>query len=60
MIELHYTTRQLAELLHVHPETVRRAAARRELRSVRVGPERRYLESAVREWLTSRSEGQAA
>jgi excisionase family DNA binding protein len=50
-IERHYTTRELAELLAVHPETIRRAAARGHLRSVRVGHERRYPESAVREWL---------
>jgi excisionase family DNA binding protein len=54
-IELHYTTRMLAELLNVHPETIRRAAARHELRSVRVGSERRYPESAVREWLNRRA-----
>ena len=42
MIERHYTTAQLAELLAVHPETVRRAAAAGSLRSVRVGRDRRY------------------
>lgn len=51
MIERHYTTAELAGLLSVHPETIRRAAARGELRSVRIGNERRYPESAVREWL---------
>lgn len=50
-IEQHYTGRELAERLSVHPETIRRAAARGELRSVRVGTERRYSESAVTEWL---------
>lgn len=50
-IERHYSTRELAELLAVHPETVRREAARGRLRSVRVGAERRYPESAVQEWL---------
>ena len=50
-IERHYTTRELAELLHVHPETVRRLAARGDLRSIRIGQERRYAESAVRELL---------
>lgn len=52
MIECHYTTRDLAERLSVHAETIRRAAARGELRSLRVGGDRRYPESAVREWLT--------
>jgi excisionase family DNA binding protein len=54
-IERHYTTRELAELLQAHPETIRRAAARGELRSVRVGSERRYPESAVIEWLKGRA-----
>jgi excisionase family DNA binding protein len=51
-IERHYTGKALAELLATNPETIRRAAARGDLRSVRVGSERRYPESAVREWLT--------
>jgi excisionase family DNA binding protein len=54
-IERHYTTRELAERLGVHPETIRREAMRGRLRSVRVGSERRYPESAVREWLESRA-----
>lgn len=59
MIESHYTGRQLAELLAVNPETIRRAAASGALRSVRVGSERRYPESAVKEWLTV-EQGRAA
>lgn len=51
MIERHYTTAELAERLAVHPETIRRAAARGELRSVRIGRDRRYALSAVEEWL---------
>jgi excisionase family DNA binding protein len=51
LLERYYTTRELAELLRVHPETIRRAARRGELRSVRIGLERRYPESAVIEWL---------
>lgn len=50
-IEKHYTGRQVADLLAVCPETIRRLAARGELRSVRVGSERRYPESAVKEYL---------
>jgi excisionase family DNA binding protein len=50
-IERHYSTRELAELLSVHPETVRREAQRGRLRSVRVGHERRYPESGIREYL---------
>jgi excisionase family DNA binding protein len=52
----HYRTKELAGLLRVNPETIRRAAARGELRSVRVGSERRYPESAVKDWL--RPDGQ--
>jgi excisionase family DNA binding protein len=51
VIEPHYTGRQLAGLLAVNPETIRRAAAAGKLRSVRVGSDRRYPESAVKEWL---------
>jgi putative resolvase len=56
VIEQHYSTRQLAEKLGVNPETLRRAAARGELRSVWVGRERRYPESAGREYLDRLSE----
>jgi excisionase family DNA binding protein len=52
VIERHYTTKELAQLLSVNPETIRREAARGRLRSVRVGSERRYPESAVREYLS--------
>lgn len=45
MIERHYTTAELADLLACHTETILRAAQRGDLRSVRVGPERRYLET---------------
>jgi excisionase family DNA binding protein len=61
VVERHYTTAELAELLAVHPETIRRAAARGELASIRIGRDRRYPESAVCVWLgTLVSEGEAA
>jgi len=51
VIERHYKTRELAELLGLHPETIRRAAQRGELESVRIGLDRIYAESAVQCWL---------
>jgi excisionase family DNA binding protein len=46
-----YTTKEVAEAWSVNPETIRRLAARGLLRSVRVGSERRYPESALREYV---------
>jgi excisionase family DNA binding protein len=60
VIERHYATAELAELLAVHPQTIRRAALAGRLRSVRVGRDRRYPESAVRAWLESLVERRAA
>lgn len=51
MIERHYKTRELAERLGLHPETIRRAAQRGELESIRIGLDRIYAESAVNRWL---------
>jgi excisionase family DNA binding protein len=51
MIERHYKTRELAEILGLHPETIRRAAQRGELESIRIGMDRIYAESAVNRWL---------
>lgn len=56
MIEKHYKTADLAELLGIHPETIRRAAARGDLESVRVGIDRIYPESGVQRWLDSTRE----
>jgi excisionase family DNA binding protein len=58
VVERMYTTREVAEAWSVNPETVRRLAARGLLRSVRVGSERRYPESALQEYL--RRQGTAA
>jgi excisionase family DNA binding protein len=52
----HFSTQELAEFLRVHPETIRREAERGRLRSVRVGTERRYAESAVRDYLEGRKD----
>jgi excisionase family DNA binding protein len=54
-VERYYTTAQLAKLFCVHPETIRRAAGRGELRFVRVGRDYRFPESAVLEWLQERA-----
>ena len=56
MIERHYKTRELAELLGLHPETIRRAAQRGQLESVRIGLDRIYSESAVNSWLDANRE----
>ena len=51
VMERMYTTKQVADAWSVNPETIRRLAARGLLRSVRVGSERRYPESALQEYL---------
>jgi excisionase family DNA binding protein len=53
MIERHYKTREVAKLLGVHPETIRRAAQRGELESIRIGLDRIYAESAVQRFLAA-------
>lgn len=58
-VEQHYTTAEVGRLLAVNPETVRRLAARGELRFVRVGAELRIPESGIREYL-DRQTGSAA
>jgi excisionase family DNA binding protein len=60
VIERHYKTRELAELLGLHPETIRRAAQRGQLESVRIGLDRIYAESAVEHWLEANRDGAAA
>jgi excisionase family DNA binding protein len=59
VVERHYSTRELAELLGAHPETIRREAMRGRLRSVRVGSERRYPVSAVEEYLGRQERGRS-
>jgi excisionase family DNA binding protein len=53
VIERHYKTRELADLLGIHPETIRRAAQRGELESIRIGLDRIYAESAVQRFLAA-------
>ena len=60
VIERHYKTRELAELLGLHPETIRRAAQRGQLESVRIGLDRIYAESAVQSWLEENRDRAAA
>jgi excisionase family DNA binding protein len=55
MIERHYSTGDLAEILSVHPETLRRAAQSGDIRYVRIGRDLRFPESAVQEWLGART-----
>jgi excisionase family DNA binding protein len=51
VIEPHYTTAQLCELLNLHEETVRKYASTGALKSVRFGNVRRYARSAVEAFL---------
>lgn len=51
MIERHYKGAELADLLGIHPETLRRHAAAGDIETVRVGNDRLYPESAVQAWL---------
>jgi excisionase family DNA binding protein len=53
VIERHYKTRELAKLLGVHPDTIRRAAQRGELESIRIGLDRIYAESAIERYLAA-------
>jgi excisionase family DNA binding protein len=50
-IERYYKTAELAELLGFCTETILRYAQRGELQSIRIGNDRRYAESAVRDFL---------
>jgi len=59
VIERHLTTREVADLLACHPETILRLAQRGQIRSVRLGHDRRYPESAVQEYLDAHTEGPA-
>jgi excisionase family DNA binding protein len=56
VIERHYKTRELADLLGLHPETIRRAAQRGQLDSIRIGLDRIYAESAIQRWLEANRE----
>lgn len=59
MIERHYTAAELATLFSLNVETIRREAARGDLRFIRIGKDMRFAESAVREWCESKR-GRAA
>lgn len=51
MIEQHYSGQEVANLLGVHEETIRKLALRGEIRWVPVGGQRRFPESAITEYL---------
>lgn len=51
MIGQHLKTTELAERLSIHPETLRRAAAKGELRPVRIGRDLIWPEEEVVRWL---------
>lgn len=51
MIERHYKTAELAALLGLHPETIRRAGEHGEIERVRVGSDFIYPQSAIEAWV---------
>jgi len=51
VIGQHLKTTELAERLSIHPETLRRAAAKGELRPVRIGRDLIWPEEEVVRWL---------
>lgn len=57
MIEQSYSTQEVAKLFGCDEDTVLRYAQRGELESWRLGNQRKYTESAVREFMESRQEG---
>ena len=57
MIERHYTTAELSDLLNLHEETVRKYARTGELPSRRFGNDRRYSESGVQAFLKAHEDG---
>lgn len=56
MIEKHYRSRELADLLGIHPETLRRYAQQGRIKSVRIGLNRVYPESSVQQFLNANTE----
>lgn len=56
MIERHYTAQEVAELFALNVATVRREAARGNLRFIRIGKDLRFAESAVKQWCESKEE----
>jgi excisionase family DNA binding protein len=54
-VERHFTTDEVAALLAVSPETIRRLAARGKLRFVRVAANLRFPESAILDYLSQQT-----
>lgn len=55
MIDQHFKTTDLAERLSIHPETLRRAAAKGELKPVRIGRDLIWPEEEVARWLQGKT-----
>ena len=56
MIEKHYPSREAADLLGIHPETLRKYAQQGRIESVRIGLNRVYPESALKRFLDANRE----
>lgn len=53
----YYTTKELAELFQVHPETIKREVQRRNLQCFKVGTELRFSQEQVDEYTNVMNQG---
>lgn len=59
-LDKHWKTEPLAQQLGIHPETLRRAAQRGELRPVRLGRDLLWPEQEVQRWLDEQRQPERA